>query len=256
MSNLKELIEEIKLLKTETAVELDDTDLRTYNVKLGLLRQAKQKLEDLKQQYKVAVSNRVAYILAVGSESGELVKRSVKDFGVIEYDANTMVDDLIKDIPEEFYVGKTMSSAILDMVTNHLYTKVEDIKIENMPTALYYEARYNNTINSKEDLARDVKMILNEQVGKELMAFDAVHKASVKALEEEFSGKIVPVMINATEENIADIGRSLSSTTKNVFVVSSGEVSDKIKESSLAYLEKLTKKEIENALVSVQKNFQ
>jgi hypothetical protein len=236
--DFKELLTKTKEAKERASVE-PSVDPRSRNASLGQIRRAKEDLLGLMADYKNEVKRRIVFILPVGEGVDKFTETSVKDFGCFAIDAEGPYKDSIANINPALFSQSIFTPAILDTVNNYFQDVADEIGLISYPMVTYKNT-YTKMLNNKQDLLEVVKLAFNEQIGAELVGHYAIQKAAVMGLEEEFAGKIMPVILSTNDTKLIEaLSENLKIITNNIFVVETNE--------------KTTAKEIEKTFMNIKK---
>jgi len=252
-NNLAELIETIKK-KRELANSSPGEDRTSYNVRLGKIKRAKEDLKQLFLDYRRSIQESSAFILVTGTNAEKFASTSEEDFACFSLDAEDFYKDLIEKVPPRLYTDYSSSPAVFDYISAHFGDRALEIGIIGH-SPLLFESKYKKKLNGKDDLLKLLKVAFNEKVGSEVVGLDAIDKVATKAIEREYDGKVVPiVMFSTDEELIKELSKGFKKVSGNVFIVSAGEVSDSIKDNSVSHMDEVSEKSVEESLTEIRKN--
>lgn len=257
MSNLslKELAKEIK--KQQAIADMDPgTEIATRRMRLGNINQAKEKLEGLNLEYRKAIMANAIFILSAGKSAQTFTEIAEKSGGCFAVDAEDFYMDLIKDVPEQLYVEKTVSGNLLEFISNNLEEKARSLNIVSYP-GLVMESKYKKVLKTKEDLLALTKTLINEKVGAEMVGIDAVDRIVKRVLKSKGSGKKVPIVVQVSDDAIVEtLARGLKrSITRKTFVITSGEENDqKLLDISFETVNDVTEENVEKTLMKLNKS--
>lgn len=251
-NELESLLEVIKL-KKEIADQPIEENLVNYRVKLGKKKKAQEDLKELFLDYRDSVRKRAAYIVVVGANSQKFAEVSEKDFGCFKYHADDFYKEITAKLNKHVYLNKTASPNMFDIIGGHFEEKALELGIIGYPPLLF-ESKYKKVLKSSDDMVNLVKRAFNEKVGVEVVALDATNKVSKLAMDQEYSGTVVPVIMHTEDESLAlSIAEGLKSSG-SVFLISAGSISENLSEDLIFdKIEKTTKKSVENTLVKIRK---
>jgi hypothetical protein len=220
MSELKNLLKQIKTTEALAEMTLEGTDWRTLPGRTSQKAQAKVELEKLETQYKDMLSKSVVTILVTGKNSEKFASLSKvsQDCIVVDY------LDFYKKV--SVTVEASLSKSRMFGVTQHLllmqrlgdFNRAYEILSNppDMPVADVYVATVNDVIS---EIANRIESANGLSVVKTYIEEDVAYQASIK---EEFS-KVVPVVIlNAPASQHDEIiralfkGKGVSVDTENV----------------------------------------
>lgn len=250
--NLLEKIDETKKLAT---MEIDGSNPSTLNMRIGMKRKAKEDLEELFLEYRKEVLNNVVFMLVNGDESDKVISICKKDFNCFTSNSDDMLITIADEIHEANYLNQSSSSKVFDLIQANFEKIARDIGISSFK-AMLFDTKYQRILKSKDDLISLMRDVFTDIVGSEAIGVFAIDKAAHQAINEGYKGKTVPVMINVKDEKLLNnLLKDLSLISRNVFLISAGKVeNEKLLNQSTVTIEKVSKKEIESALIAIKKN--
>jgi hypothetical protein len=145
---------------------------------------------------------------------------------------------------------------VVDILTRHFTDIASDSDVLEFPQILYKNSR-GFAIKNEEDLKRLIKMAVNESVGPEMATIFNLKKIADKAIDMEFNGEkaFLPVLFVVSDGAIVDqIIKGQKNLSLTSYLLTSGEVSNKVKTKALAAVESVTKESVSNALKAVKSN--
>lgn len=221
--DLKELVKQMKVKKL-AADEDPGTDPRTYTIKTGKIRRAREDLKELFNTYRGEISRRVVFILTTGPGAKAFHDLATSDeFGCFSADADGVYKDIVKNINPRLYQDHPFSPDVLNTVSNYFQDVADDLGILGYPM-IVYKNKYARTNKNKEEFLASVKMAINEDVGSEIVGYHILKSVAEQAFAESFNGKIVPVVIHTDDVNLVEeLNTSLRKISRNVFVVETAQ---------------------------------
>lgn len=222
---LKQILENKKGL-TNLASQEPAADPRTFNVRSGKIKRAKQDLVDMYNLYRQVVYQKSIVILSVGEHKESFNNISNEEFGCYVIDGMEIFNEIASKIDKVYYTNHVATSHLFQLVTDHFQDIADEIGILSYPM-LVFNKKYSKNLNSKEELVNLISKAFVENVGSEIIGHYAVTKASKKAFEEDFSGKVVPIVLSIPDDLEEDLKKSLESIGMKVFVVISDKQADK-----------------------------
>jgi len=254
MANLKQLMEQI-ITKKVIANKRYQDEIHPH-IRGALKSQAVRAKEDLKQltfDYRNAVRSNCAFILVNGASADKFAEISSSEFQCFSIDGNKLYNLLLENIDPRLYVGRPTGSSLFDIVSSNFEGIASDIGIVGFPP-LTFTQKYKKNIKDKEDLLDLVTRAFNEKIGAEASAFYAIDQASKNAIDNDFTGVVLPICIHSTsEELIKEFATSFRAITKNVFIVTTGtKPSKEIKDMAVANIKSINNEEVEKTLVSIK----
>ena len=252
MSTLKQLSEEIK---KQTAIANSDPgqDPQTRRIRQGNIMQAKEQLKDLRLNYRKQLLNSAIFLIVTGDQSQKFAETAEDKYSCFSVNAEDFYNELISKVPTVLYENKISSGNLFDHISTALEDKARAMDIVSYP-ALIFESKYKKQLKDKKDLLALTKSAINDKVGSEMVAIDAMDKIAEKVMNSDLSGKTVPVVLYTTDSSqIEELAKGIKrSLTRNTFIISTGEVDEKTKNVSFDSVEKVTAKAVEKSLLKLK----
>lgn len=254
MNQLQTIMKDIRDTKAIIGMKPSE-DVRKRNFELGNIRQAKEKLNRLFMEYRKEILKSSVFLVVTGSQSEDFSKVADEDFSCFSFDAESLYRTLTDAIPPQLYQNKESSRNLLDHVSNAFEDRALQIDIIGY-NAIIFKADYRKMLTSKEDALQLVKKAVNDSVGAEVVGLDAIDKASSLAIEKDFDGKVVPIVLHTKDQTLTkELTTALKRLTKNVFLITTGTKIEKdLKESSLSSIKSVDKETVQKTLTKVKEN--
>ncbi len=253
MKSFKEIIEEIEE-KKEIAGRDAGTDPKSRVVRLGKIKRAKEDLKELYLEYRQHIQSKAAFIICTGSTCAKFDSIAEGVWGCFSVDPEEFYEDITCEVDKRHYTNQISSRALFDLVGSAIEEKAHQVGIIGYP-ALIFENKYKKLLHNKEEMLAVVKQAFNDKVGAEVVGLDAIEKVARKAVNEGFIGKTAPIVLIAKDEKLAkSLHKDLKKISRNVFIISSGKVSEEIKTISLDYLKTLNDDKVKDSLVKIKEN--
>jgi hypothetical protein len=216
---------------------------------------AKENLKGLYYTYKNELQKRIIFIMVNGKSSKKFAETFL-DSGLsgASFSAEEFYTNIIDRIAPEVYTNKSLSNSMVEIIGAHLEDRAMEIGVNGYP-ALLYKSEYAAHINNKEELVDVFAKMLNEQVGGEFVGVDYLDQATSKAVKEEFTGKVLPIIVHSqNNELLNSLAKDFyERLTPNVFTVTAGIAPKEISEQSLTTVTgKITKTSITNTIKSIK----
>lgn len=258
MSSLESLVKTIETKKELIAQEKDLVNIQypdAVRQKRGHINRAKEDLKDLYRDYRVELQKRAAFIIAIGGQSKKFADLAEKEFGCFSLDAEILYKEIGEQIPTPVYMNKAASPSLFDHFGARFGDRALEIDIIGH-RPLSFNSKYSKMLKSTEDMVKLMRTAFNETIGSEVVGLDAIDRVSIKAVNEGYASKTVPIVLYTKDEEFAaDLATNLKKVSINTFIVSTGaKVSDKIKNASLATARTVSNKNLESVLVKVKEN--
>jgi len=222
---LKQVLENKESL-TKISNQLAGADPRTFSVKEGKIKRAKQDLSDMYDLYRQIVYQKSIVILSLGEQADSFNKIAVEDFGCYDVDGLGIFREIADKIDKVYYTEHVATSHLFQLVSDHFEDIASEIGIVSYPQ-LIFNKKYSKRLNSKEDMVDLIARAFFENIGAEVVGHYAITKASKRAFDDDFTGKVVPIVLSVKDDLAKDLLKSLESIGMRVFVVTSDKQADK-----------------------------
>jgi hypothetical protein len=201
-------------------------DPRTHTVKQGKIKRARQDLVDMYNTYRQNVYQKSIVILSLGEEAESFNEIAEKEYGCYKVNGMGLFEDIADRIDKAHYTNHTVTANLFDMITDMFQESADEIGIISYPM-MVFNKKYHKRLNGKQDLVNLLADVFFENVGPEVVGHYAVTKASKMAFEDDFIGKVVPVVLSIREDLAKELEKSLELIGMKVFVVLSDKQADK-----------------------------
>lgn len=230
---LEQILEEINQQKKIAEIDLDSVSPRVYPYKKGQVESAKNKLESLYIEYKNELLNRSVFILVTGDESKEFARIASEEYECFAIEANEFYSEIVENIDPQLYKNKTVSASIFDVLDNVLENKMKNLDIVSY-NSLMFNTKYQKTIKSKEDMIKIAEEAINDIVGGEIIALDALEKTSKQAVNKNYKSKIVPILIYTEDSGLINsLSYDIIKINPRVVKILAGKTKGKTKDMNL-----------------------
>lgn len=247
---LKEILEDIEKNKEMATRDLTKVDASIFTTMSGKKRRAKENLKELYHEYKNELKTRISFIMVNGKGCKKFAEVTAEEFAGVVQPAEGFYEDIVGRINPANYKNKTLNNSIVDILASYLEDKAHEVGVLGYP-ALVFSDKYAKRLNNKEDLVEVFTRMINDNVGAEFVGADLLEKAAIEAVNKNFAGRVLPIVVYSTNNELIDV---LSKTfyeklTPKVFKVSAGVISKKDSEDSVAKVTgKINKKSVKEAL--------
>lgn len=201
-------------------------DPRTRTVREGKIKSAKRDLDNMFDTYRQNVYQKSIAILSIGEFAESFNEIADKEFGCYRVDGMGIFQEIADQLDPVHYTNMTVTSNTFEMISNLFESIAIDLGISSYPE-LVFNKKYHKRIAGKQDLVNLMADLFFETVGPEIVGHYAVTKASKMAFEDDFVGKVVPVIISINDKLVVNLQKSLESIGMKVFVVLSDKQADK-----------------------------
>lgn len=253
MSNLETVVKEIKKLK-QVAEMNPGTDVHKRRHNKGKISQAKEKLKEKFMEYRKSVRENAIFILAVGSDSQKFAEIAQNEYQCFAVNTEDFYTDILDKVPEKLYMNKTSSRNMFEHISARFEDRAHEMDVISYQP-IVFEAKYKKVIKSKEEALRLVKRAINEKVGGEIAAIDAVEKVSREAVNRDYFGKVVPIVMYTEDEELAQsLMQDIPKVNRKVFVVSAGKkLQSDLQGKAVSAISKVSKEKVEETLIDIKK---
>lgn len=250
--NLKQLSEEIKKNRDLAQEVIDEKgNPATLKSRIARKRAAASRLEPLYVQYKTALRSKMLFILVIGDKQEEFASIASEQ-GVDVQNADAFYDDLVSRLNPTLYAGREKASVFVDVLGRHLEDKAGELDISEYPQ-INFKQKYAKTLRSKEDALALTKLIINNEVGPEIVGLDVLEKAARRAVGEDFSDETLGIVVTLKDESMTkEIFEGLSTISSRTFLVTAGSADSK--EKALVKVSEISKDTVLGALTKVAKS--
>src|SRR5581483_2218939 len=251
--SLNTTLEEIKKVQPLAEETIDETKfIETLNARRGRKAQAIQSLKRLKRDYRNKLRTTAAYILVVGDKRNEFVSTATESFGCFSDDPESFYKDLANRITKVSDVKRESNTALHDILGRHLEEKMGELDVTEYNQLLFNE-KYRRTITKDEDFLTFIRTVINDRVGPEIVAINAVQNLTNKAISAGHKGSTTPILLPTGDDAFAlEVINGLAKVSSRVFLVGAGKISKAIKAAGpSAYVKDPTNESVEQALKQI-----
>lgn len=251
--SLETTIQKLKELKPYAEENVEEGPVETLNGRRGRKNQALEQIGNLKRQYLSELLSSAVFIVVVGSKRDEFEKVATsKPYSLFATDPETFYKDLAGRVDRRVY-GNSGQTDIFDILGRHLEDKMLELGLREYNQMVFRES-YVQPINNVEQLTTLLKTAINDQIGAEIVAVQAVNSIVDKAIENNHKTSTTPIVLNTQDEQLAlDLIRDLQQK-RPAFLVVAGEVGKKLTgiEDSVV-LEEVNKASVKTALDQIKR---
>ena len=253
MTNMQQIVEEIKKTKAIAEEKLEQD--ATYRVKYGRQVQAKERLRELWFEYRKEVLENSVFILVAGDKSEKFANVATKEFQCYGVNAEDLYKDLLRQIPSKVYMNQIGSRSFFEHIQGRLGERARELEIVSMKPVIFNQ-KYKKMVESEDDALSMLKQAINDQVGAELAALDAIDKVAFESVNSEINGKVVPIVLYSTDESLVkDIARDLKHLPSHSALVIAGKTEDSdLTALSINDTKTVSKTNVEKTLVKVRES--
>jgi hypothetical protein len=224
----------------------------TARVKLGLINQAKEKIAQLKYDFRDEALRKSVFIVVYGTRAKQTKKILTEQFGVRDGSPRNMVAKIVDKLDAGLYNNRQLHPSVIDMSSAVLDDLASNIGVDHVPAFYYDGHKHAVQLNNRGDLERVLEKVVLEKVGGEIFAVDAVMDSLDQLIADEYDQPVLPVVMETTEDNVEKLSNDLKRITPNVFVMGAGVEAGAKADLKLGSKAKLDKGVIEKALVQIK----
>lgn len=230
--SLATIVAKIKEIKPYIDEDVESGPLETMSGRRGRKNQAINEMANLKRSYKEQMLNNSLFIVVSGASKDGFATIATENFKCLSADPEEFYMDLVNRIPPSLYLsGSASVENVFDVLGRHLEDKAMELGLVQINQPVFKQ-EYRQNANSKEKLLALVKQIVNEQVGAEIVGFQAVHSLTAPAIEKGHKEVLSAIILPTDDEKLVKFlindfqrkGRS-----QKVFLISAGKTKKEIK---------------------------
>lgn len=251
--NIQNLVKQIQEKTLAANDNLEDATNSTRAMREGNRRAARESLADLKQEYRKQLLTSASYVVVSGSQSKELEAAIESESLALTVDSEEFYQELLSKIDERSYMNRPVDGTFFNALANSIEDIAREIGIKSYPQILF-KSEYHQIISSKDQVLKLLKLIVNKDLGSELIGIHAVNKVMDKALKREQADSFTPLFLTAEDKTLAlALSNDLGRLSSNVFLVCAGKTSKSLKnvQNSLS-IDEVNKETIEQLLEAIR----
>lgn len=223
--SLETVLKEIHAYKPFAEEDAEAGPVETLNGRRGRKNQAIEQLRVLKSQYRLDLLKSAVFVIAVGSLRSEFEKTATETFKLFSADPEQFYKDLSGRIPPSLYLGKEGVSNLFDIVGRHLEDKMTELDA-NQYNQLIFKEKYLRPVSTQEEFTSIVKEAINEQIGAEIVAIQAVTSILNDAIDRKHASKTTSIVLSTGDEKLAqDLLKDLGARGNRVTLLLAGKTS-------------------------------
>lgn len=252
MNRLESTMIEIKKLK-EVAEMNPGTDAQKRKFNLGRIRQAKEKLELKYIEYRQQIVSNSLFMIVVGDMAKDFADMSREKYDCFAYSSDEFYKKILDQVPSKLYIDKPASRNMFEHIAARFEDRAREIDIIGYQP-LVFEAKYKKVLKSEEEALDLVKRAINEKIGSEVSALDAIEKTSQEAVDKEFAGKVIPIVLYTSDEVLAkELLEGVPRVTKKVFMVNVGKkLQNGLQNKTIAAITEVSEENVEKVLLKIK----
>jgi hypothetical protein len=252
--SLQTTVQELKELKPFVDENVEEGPIETLNGRRGRKNNAIEQTENLKRQYLSELLESAVFIVLVGSKRNEFEKLATGEgINLFSTDPETFYRDLASRVDNRVY-GNAGQTDIFDILGRHLEDKMIELGLREYNQMVFRE-QYVQPINNAEQLTNLLKTAINEQIGAEIVAIQAVTSIVDKAIDAGYVANVTPIVLNTNDEKLAiNLIRDLPQKRPS-FLVIAGETTEYLKRANpvSTQLEEVTKNNVKILINKLKK---
>jgi hypothetical protein len=192
---------------------------------LDRAKYATDRVKTLKQKFAAEeIVKKGVYIVIFGENSNEFAVHATAITGTPVFKEETIIDKIVDPIPPQNYTNKVFGANVIAVLNRSL----ENLAYEYQGVVPPYLAPKKNSnihIKDKAHLKQIVEDLFYEQVGAEFIAVLAAFNMVDYAVENEFDGDKIPILIQSKSPKAPTFKTPLAKMGKGSFLVYAGKES-------------------------------
>lgn len=256
--SLAATIDEINRLKPFAEENTDEGPIETLAGRRGRKVQAMDRMVQLRRQYYAELLSSAVFIVASGANKDAFVQLATEKFGCFTADPDQFFTDLANRLPPVLFNGTSSVENIFTVLGRHVEDKAIELGLAelNMPV---FKQEYRVNFQTKAEILPWIKQIVCDQIGAEIVGFQAVNSIMNQAIERGHKEVLTPIVLPSDDEKLVSFlvkdfqrrGRS-----HKVFLVAAGKTKKEIRsiEGALSVKEP-TEDSVKQALVGIRSSF-
>lgn len=254
MMSLEQILKEIKEVKPFAEENVDNGPIETMTGRRGRKNQSIERLKQLKRQYTRDLMRTSQFIIVTGSMRDDLTDSLTKgDKGLFSADPEAFYKDLAGRVNPALYQGKSTVADLFDVLGRYLEDKASEIDIVEYPQLIFKE-RYVKKIDSVKQFTELVKLVINEQMGAEVVGIQSVNSIVDIAIDKNHASKSTTIVLNTEDPKLAEhLIKDMDRLTNRVVLAIAGESDIQTYDFKTDKINKESIKELVNILKSTKK---
>lgn len=226
--NIKNLIEQIQQKSAAANDDLKDATNNTRPMREGNKRAAKEQLVDLKDQFRLLLTQTASYLIVTGPQASELATTAETTQGALVVNPEDFYNEVLEKVDQRAYMGKLIDGSFANAISNSLEEVVLQIGVRSYPQLLF-KTEYSQMTTTKEQVLAITKLMINKEIGSDFVGIYAANKVMDQAIARG-PNSFTPILLHTTDENLAlSLSKDLKNLSPNVFLVTVGKASKTLK---------------------------
>lgn len=244
---MKEIVEKIKKLRKNAAVEPSLKPRETRHGWEGKKRQSQELLPGAENKYRQQVRNRIMGVVAVGKGAGEFAGISIKEYNLYSVNVDSLFERFTKVVERTIKLGSIFTSEQVLYINAELEKFAKELELPSIPRALM-DSKLAKAVNTRDELKASVKRIIRQTFGVELELNFILHKITGAALKDLTTSNLIPAVVYGVDNDLVNtLSGNLNMFRKGVFLIDTENDTDK-REDTFYTVEKIDKKSVGQAL--------
>lgn len=242
--SLQTTVQKLKELKPFVEENVEEGPVETLNGRRGRKNQAIEQTENLKRQYLTELLQSAIFIVVVGNKRDEFEKIATGEgLNLFSTDPETFYRDLATRMNPAIFNGNSSQTDLFDILGRHLEDKMIELGLRAY-NQMVFKDTYVQPVRNTEQFVQLLKTAINDQIGAEIVAVQAVDSIASKAIDAGYIAAVTPIVLSTKDEKLAlSLIRDLPQK-RPAFLVVAGDLSETIKKADPAnttVLEDVTK---------------
>jgi hypothetical protein len=224
-----------------------------YVTKLGKIKKAQEKMVELFYTYRKQVEINAVIMITGGKKAEEFANLAKDECGCFAVSLDEMFNVLMEEIGEENYKNRAASAVVFEILNINLDILAERIGIQSVPY-VNYNTKYNKTLKTLDDVVQLAKdAILELEDGALLPIFYAIDKVATQAVNEEYEGKNIPIVLYTEDMDLlAAAALSGKKLNPNTFVLNIGGKVKDFKKIKSIKIDEVSSESVEKTLLDIR----
>ncbi len=251
--SFKDVMDEIKKCQNIVDTPITD-DNRLKGFQLGRKERAIDDLEGLGSDLIKSIWHWGLFIFVNGKDAKKFKGIAHEEVDAMMFQTSKLVTDIVNNLEPEIYVGKNMSSHILDILAGELEDKANKMEIVSFPMLKYDKTISPDQIIDKSHFINIVKGIFLKQLGGEMFVLYAAQQLSLKVFKTGFESKYLPIiMFDRDAEFNIKVVKEANKVARYPFFVTAGQSNKEADKLADEKVKEVNKDNVMKALASIRK---
>lgn len=192
--SLKKIVEELDRTIPVAEEELGLAPPQTAANLVGRKNRAKERVEELKVEYRNEMLKNTTFIVVYGKASETLPQALTEEVGFFSANPMYFYEDLASRIPQELWLNRRSLSGTFSVLQDFMEEKLIELNIQEC-NQLRFTSEYDLEVKNLPDMVSLVKKAINRQIGSEIVGLQSIYGVldmAIKAKNTEVANIILP----------------------------------------------------------------